>query len=111
MERIGQQLKAAREGQGITLAQVQQKTKIRMRYLEAIERGAFDVVPGEVYLKGFIRSYCRVVGVDSEALLEQYQELRAPESQGQALAGSRPRTWRFSTLLHGSNGTTHRMGH
>lgn len=66
---IGRQLKEAREQQGISLQTVHEKTKVSLRYLEAIESGAVDVMPGEFYLKGFIRSYARVVGLNPEELL------------------------------------------
>ena len=57
-------LREAREARGMSLADVSEITKIRSKYLEAIERGEFAAIPGEVYLKGFIRNYADCVGLD-----------------------------------------------
>lgn len=72
MQHIGRKLKEARERQGISLVTVTERTKVSLRYLQAIESGAFHVIPGEVYLKGFIRSYARVVGLDGDELLRAH---------------------------------------
>ena len=60
VRKIGEELKNARLERGISLTWVQHETKIRSRYLEAIEAGDFSVIPGgDIYLKGFIRSYAQ----------------------------------------------------
>ena len=51
---------------------------IRDRYLEAIEAGNYKVVPGEVYLKGFIKSYATALGLDGAAMVRLYVEEKTP---------------------------------
>ncbi|HOI37528.1 MAG TPA: helix-turn-helix domain-containing protein, partial [Bacillota bacterium] len=50
--------------------------KVRTKYLEAIENGEFSVIAGEVYLKGFIRTYADCLGLDGTQVIAQYNELR-----------------------------------
>ena len=50
---IGQELKAAREAMGLSLEEVEQATKIRRKYLQALENEQFDLLPGAVYAKAF----------------------------------------------------------
>ncbi|MDC3414072.1 helix-turn-helix domain-containing protein [Aquibacillus sp. 3ASR75-11] len=70
---IGARLKEAREAKNITLEELQQITKIQKRYLQAIEKGNFDVMPGRFYVRAFIKEYAAAVGIDSEALMEEYE--------------------------------------
>ena len=76
MNEIGELLREAREACGMTLQQASEVTKVRTKYLEAIENGEFSVIPGEVYLKGFIRTYADCLGLDGTQVLAQYKELR-----------------------------------
>ncbi|PWK15486.1 helix-turn-helix domain-containing protein [Tumebacillus permanentifrigoris] len=93
MQELGTELKQAREQQELTLEQVQQDTKIRSRYLEAIEQGDLSVLPGLVYARGFIRSYAEYLGLNGHELLERHGLLAATETvQGDAMrrAGKKP---------------------
>ena len=72
MQELGMELKSIRESKGLSLEQVQQETKIRSRYLEAIEAGDLSVLPGMVYARGFIKSYAEYLGVDGQELLERH---------------------------------------
>jgi len=84
-QHIGRHLKEVRESQGISLRTVQEKTKVSLRYLQAIESGAMHVIPGEFYLRGFIRSYARAVGVNPDELFAAYaQRPAAPNHHGRA---------------------------
>ncbi len=65
----GQLLQRTREDKGLTLAEVQAETKIRERYLTALESGNFEIIPGDVYRRGFLRSYANFLGLDAAALL------------------------------------------
>ena len=76
MKEIGELLREARESCGMTLPQASEITKVRTKYLEAIENGEFAVIPGEVYLKGFIRTYADCLGLDGAQVIAQYNELR-----------------------------------
>jgi cytoskeleton protein RodZ len=74
MEEIGRRLRSAREGLGITLEQAEDETKIRRKYLEALETANEADIPGEVYLKGFLRTYGNYVGLDGTELVEAYKD-------------------------------------
>ena len=73
MSELGQVLQKAREEKGITLDDIQRVTKIQRRYLEAIERGHFHMLPGHFYARAFIKSYAEAVGLEPQHLLEHYQ--------------------------------------
>lgn len=68
---IGQALKKKRIELGLSLEVVEEQTKIRKRYLEAIETGDWSVLPGDVYARGFVRAYAEAVGLDGRELLAQ----------------------------------------
>jgi cytoskeletal protein RodZ len=71
-EALGADLRAARESRELTLAQVEQQTRIRAYYLEALESGTFDVLPSPVQGKGFLRNYARVLGLDPEVMAARF---------------------------------------
>ncbi|WP_206830733.1 helix-turn-helix domain-containing protein [Alicyclobacillus fructus] len=71
-EQLGQILRARRESLGLTVEDIEERTKIRKRYIEALEAGQWDVLPGRVYARGFVRSYAEVLGLDGSELLEKY---------------------------------------
>lgn len=72
MKEIGESLRKAREEKGISLKDVHEATKIRLCYLEAIDEGNLELIPGEVYRKGFIINYADAIGIDGRRLLEEY---------------------------------------
>ncbi|WP_156404244.1 helix-turn-helix domain-containing protein [Lactobacillus selangorensis] len=74
MSNIGEELRDARIKKGYTLDDLQQITKIQKRYLIAIEEEKFDELPGDFYVRAFIKQYADTVGLDGNELLEQYQE-------------------------------------
>lgn len=82
MDEIGQKLRTARIEKGYTLDDLQQITKIQKRYLIAIEEGNFDALPGDFYVRAFIKQYADTVGIDSDALLTQFQQ-DIPDTQPQ----------------------------
>jgi hypothetical protein len=69
---IGSDLKAARESRKINLNTISQRTKIPVKYLEALEENRYDVFPSHTYAKGFIRAYAKVVGLDPMLLTRQF---------------------------------------
>lgn len=75
MNELGDILKNARLKKGMTLDDLQEVTKIRTKYLKAIEDGNFEVMPALVYAKGFIKSYAEAVGIDPNELLKKYSYL------------------------------------
>jgi cytoskeletal protein RodZ len=69
---LGQRLRAAREARGIDLLRAERDTKIRRNYLEALERGDADALPGSVYSTGFLRNYGKYLGLDPADLLADW---------------------------------------
>lgn len=80
MDEIGEKLRNARIKKGYTIDDLQQVTKIQKRYLIAIEEGQFDHLPGDFYVRAFIKQYCEAVDLDSNELLEEYKA-EIPDSQ------------------------------
>jgi Helix-turn-helix domain/RodZ C-terminal domain len=79
---IGEQLSAARRAQGIELEAVEERLRIRERYLRAIEEEDWDRLPTPVYARAFVRTYAEYLDLDAEAIVEQYDaadESRAAE--------------------------------
>ncbi|PWA13566.1 hypothetical protein DCC39_01340 [Pueribacillus theae] len=72
MSELGEQLKQARINKKMSLEEVQELTKIQKRYLESIEEGEFDKLPGSFYTKAFVKSYAEAVGLNYDVLLEEY---------------------------------------
>lgn len=79
---IGEQLRNARLAKGLTLQDAEEATKIRSKYLEALENEQFDALPGKVYVIAFIRNYARYLGLDDNDLVQQYKEYSALLSGG-----------------------------
>lgn len=76
----GTQLRNARQQRGVTIEQVAERTKISLRILRAIERNAFDQLPGGVFTRGFLRAYAREVGLPPEDVVRDYvSEFEPPE--------------------------------
>lgn len=70
---LGSELREARLQRGLTLEQVAYETRIRTRYLEALEDERFDDLPGEAYAKGFLRTYADFIGLDGPQMLARYR--------------------------------------
>ncbi|QXE03160.1 helix-turn-helix domain-containing protein [Terribacillus sp. DMT04] len=87
---IGAKLREARESKGMTLEDVQQRTKIQKRYLKAIEENNHSVMPGDFYTRAFIKEYAQTVGVNPDDVLEpKQQETAAAPVQEEREAPSR----------------------
>jgi cytoskeleton protein RodZ len=74
MSQIGEELERARLERGLSLHDVEDATKIRVKYLAALEGEDFDSLPGRVYVIGFLRTYGKFLGLDDEMLVSQYKE-------------------------------------
>jgi cytoskeletal protein RodZ len=72
MFEIGATLRQAREKKRIGLDQVEADTKIRARYLRALEDEDFDLVPGPTYVRGFLRTYAHYLGLDGQLFVDEY---------------------------------------
>ncbi|MFT4578973.1 MAG: cytoskeleton protein RodZ [Nitrospinales bacterium] len=74
VENFGSYLKHERELRGVPLEEISGATKIHIRFLQALEDNKFDEIPGEVFIKGYIRSYANTIGSDVEEMLNIYEE-------------------------------------
>ena len=72
MESLGQTLKAARERKRITLSYAAAQTRIKMQFLELMERDDFSRMPAPAYAKGFLRMYAEYLGLEAQPLVQQY---------------------------------------
>ena len=86
--KLGEVLRAAREAKELDLVRVERDTKIRERYLSALERGEYRELPGAVYTKGFLRNYGAYLGLDPEYLIDLYRlETSATSAERQTAPG------------------------
>jgi cytoskeletal protein RodZ len=71
---IGTTLRDARKRQGLELPECELQTRIRTRYLIALEEERFDVLPEPAYARGFLRSYATFLGIDARVLVEEFDD-------------------------------------
>ena len=69
---LGEILKQARESRNLTVTDIENGTSIRKAYISALEEENWFALPSPVYVKGFIRNYADFLGIDSDALIEEY---------------------------------------
>ena len=81
MFEIGNTLREARVRRNLTLQQVEEDTKIRVKYVQAMENEDFDVMPGATYVKGFLRTYSTYLGLDPDVILDEYRSRISPASE------------------------------
>ncbi len=72
---LGEQLRHAREVRGISLRDLENATRIRVKYLRALEQGDLDALPTDVQLRGFLRNYAQHVGLDPESALLRLRQV------------------------------------
>lgn len=105
---VGRTLREARTRRKIDLTEVEASTKIRARYLRAIENEEWDQLPGDAYARGFIRTYADYLGLDGGRLVEEQRRLSGESRPEERLprvdplpraAGSRRRMRRSPGLL------------
>jgi cytoskeletal protein RodZ len=75
---LGQTLRAARETKGWDVARAERETRIRSRYLTALEEGDYADLPSQVYAQGFVRNYATYLGLEPEACLDLYHREATP---------------------------------
>jgi cytoskeleton protein RodZ len=73
MSEIGATLREARMRERIDVSEIEAKTKIRAKYLRALENEEWDLLPGPTFVKSFLRTYAQALGLDDKALLEEYK--------------------------------------
>jgi cytoskeletal protein RodZ len=104
---LPERLLAARERKGVDLYRAERDTKIRARYLAALERGDWRELPGSVYTKGFLRNYALYLGLDPEDILLQWRSERGDDRPSEPVivvprpiqAPSRPLTFSPGMLV------------
>jgi cytoskeletal protein RodZ len=87
---LPERLYAARERKGVDLYRAERDTKIRARYLAALERGDWKELPGAVYTKGFLRNYALYLGLEPEDVLRQWRRERGEIREAEPIVVPRP---------------------
>lgn len=77
---IGNSLKEAREARKLSLEEVEEETKIRRKYLQALENEQYDVLPGHVYAKAFLKNYARFLNLNVEEIIKTFNQFSANET-------------------------------
>jgi cytoskeleton protein RodZ len=85
MPSIGDTLREARMRQRLDIADVEAKTKIRAKYLRALENEEFGMLPGPTFVKTFLRSYAEVLGLDPHRLVDEYRSRYEPRDEIEGL--------------------------
>ena len=70
---IGEVLKRSRDRLKLDIGTVERDTKVRAKYLRALENEEWDVLPGPTYVRGFLRTYATYLGLDADALVDGYR--------------------------------------
>ncbi len=69
---IGSSLREARVRQGLDFPELEERTKIRPKYLRALEEERFDILPAPTYIRGFLRSYAEALGLEGQPFVDEY---------------------------------------
>lgn len=72
---FGARLRQQRESKSLTVPDVVKLTKIPEKTLVHLEEGAFELLPAEVFVRGFLKSYCRAVGLEVDGTVQDYEAL------------------------------------
>lgn len=90
MSELGARLRQARESQGLSLAQASVDTRILQQSLAALEEGAYQRLPSDVVIRGFIRNYAQYLGLPADELIELYRRERGATDQIRVVAATTP---------------------
>jgi cytoskeleton protein RodZ len=103
MPEIGSTLRTARMSARIDVSEIEAETKIRAKYLRALENEEWDLLPGPTFVRSFLRTYAQALGLDAKALVEEYRLnyerpseaalepiVSSPQSARGRVPGSRP---------------------
>jgi cytoskeleton protein RodZ len=83
---IGASLRDARRRLGLEVKEVEERTKIRARYIRALENEEWETLPGPAYIRGFLRTYGAMLGLDGETLADEYRRRHERSSPGNSSA-------------------------
>ncbi|TEB16616.1 Helix-turn-helix domain protein [Pelotomaculum sp. FP] len=104
---IGNSLKEAREARKLSLEEVEEETKIRRKYLQALENEQYEVLPGQVYAKAFLKNYARFLNLNVEEVMAAFNHSPAEEApqpqdsnnisrtEPELKRGQKPRYWLY----------------
>ncbi len=90
MARLGDALRLQREAMGVTMQQAAEDTRIREKFLQAIESGDYQSLPGTVYTKGFLRNYAQYLNLEPEEMLAFYTGERGGSEPVRSFAPMKP---------------------
>jgi transcriptional regulator with XRE-family HTH domain len=79
--RIGERLREARSASGLHLEEIEARTKIRARFLRAMEEEDWEVLPGAAYVRGFLHTYAEALGLDADAVVAEYRSEEQPPEE------------------------------
>ncbi len=79
---LGEKLRQAREERGFTISDVAEQTRISSLYLQSIENDDYNILPGGIFNKGFVKSFAKFVGVNEQEALEDYTRLISTNEGG-----------------------------
>jgi cytoskeletal protein RodZ len=82
---IGEQLRKAREERGAELSEGESATKIRLKFLQAMEEDRWEELPGPPYNRSFLASYAEFLGLDAQAVVEEYKRTAEPPGHAEAV--------------------------
>ena len=85
---IGDLLRRERERQNLSIKDIEKATSIRALYIDAIEKGEYKTLPGEVYAKGFVRNYANYLKLNANEIVNAFNEEMHPQEEMQDAAGS-----------------------
>ena len=89
---FGDWLRRQRELREISLRDIAERTKISLRYLEAMEADRFDLLPAPIFAKGFLREYARYVGLSPDDVVNHYLSVHHPEELADPKEDTKVRT-------------------
>ena len=85
---IGDLLRRERERQNLSIKDIEKATSIRALYIDAIEKGEYKTLPGEVYAKGFVRNYANYLKLNANEIVNAFNEEMHPQEEMQDAAGA-----------------------
>ncbi|NLT06420.1 MAG: helix-turn-helix domain-containing protein [Solirubrobacterales bacterium] len=91
MPAIGETLREARMSQRLDIAEIEERTKIRAKYLRALENEEWSLLPGPTFVRTFLRTYAEAVGLDPYPIVEAYRQTQEDERQDLHQLGPLPR--------------------
>ena len=101
MFEIGSSLREARLRKSLDFPEIESDTKIRGKYLQALEEERFDLLPGESYIKGFLRNYAEYLGLDGQVYVDEFNSRYVAPAEVQSIRARRTAQARRQRRLQG----------